>query len=123
MKGWTALHLAANGADDGGYRPILLEPLMAKGADPQVDVVKNGTPTSLLFRAASTGHADALYTLLAMPGKFDPYEEHIKASRDSKREEVWTLADAAHMCNHELEEWLRQWYGIEYHAPSHTYFK
>ena len=110
MAGWTALHMAANGADEGGIRPTILEELLKLGADPTVLVQgKNGKTTSVLYRAASTGHVEAVYALLAT-GKFDAHEENSVGC---------TIADAAHHCNHELESWLTRCWGVPCHTP-HT---
>ena len=102
MAGWTALHMAANGADAGGIRPIILNELLDLCADPHVAAKGN----NCLFKAASTGHEQAVYVLLAS-GKFDAQARN----GDGK-----SLADVAHRCHHELEMWLREVWEVQCHA-------
>ena len=103
MAGWTALHMAANGADAGGIRPIILNELLDLCADPHVAVKGN----NCLFKAASTGHEQAVYVLL-FSGKFDAQARN----GDGK-----SLADVAHRCHHELEMWLRDVWQVPCLAP------
>ena len=103
MQGWTALHMAANGTDVEGVRPTILFELLELCADPHVELEVN----NCLFKAASTGHAEAVYALLAS-GKFDA-----KARNANKK----SLADVAHRCHHELEMWLREVWDVPCHAP------
>ena len=103
MAGWTALHMAANGQDVQRVRPTILFELLDLCADPNVQLKGN----DCLFKAASIGHAEAVYVLLAS-GKFDA------KARNAKKK---SLADVAHLCHHELEMWLRDWWGVPCHAP------
>ena len=103
MAGWTALHMAANGPDIEGVRPRILFELLELCADPRVQLKGN----DCLFKAVSTGHAEAVYVLLAS-GKFDA-----KALNAHGR----SLADVAHRCHHELEMWLREVWDVPCHAP------
>ena len=103
MVGWTALHMAANGADVGGDRPAILEELIVLSADPHVELKGN----NCLFKAASTGHEQAVYALLAT-GRFDA-----KALNGKRK----SLADVAHRCNHVLELWLDEWFDVACHTP------
>ena len=105
MAGWTALHMAANGPDVGGVRPTILFELLELCADPDVEIKKN----NCLFKAAGTGHPQAVYALLAS-GKFDAQARN----GDGK-----SLADVAHRCHHELEIWLREVWEVPCHAPPH----
>ena len=75
-------------------------------ADPDVELKKN----NCLFKAAGTGHPQAVYALLAS-GKFDAQARN----GDGK-----SLADVAHRCHHELEIWLREVWEVPCHAPKKT---
>ena len=103
MAGWTALHMAANGPDVGGVRPTILFELLELCADPDVEIKKN----NCLFKAAGTGHPQAVYALLAS-GKFDAQARN----GDGK-----SLADVARRCHHELQMWLREVWEVPCHAP------
>ena len=103
MAGWTALHMAANGPDIEGVRPRILFELLELCADPHVQLKGN----DCLFKAVSTGHAEAVYALLAS-GKFDA-----KALNANKK----SIADVAHRCHNELEMWLREVWDVPCHAP------
>lgn len=103
MAGWTALHMAANCQDVGGVRPTILFEFLELCADPHVALKGN----NCLFKAAGTGHQEAVYVLLAS-GKFDA-----QALNDQGK----SLADVAHRCHHELEMWLRDVWEVPCHAP------
>ena len=66
MAGWTALHMAANGKDKGGFRPLILKELLRMGADHAV--LHNGN--NWLFKVAGTGNAEAVHVSLGT-GVFD----------------------------------------------------
>ena len=95
--------MAANGPDVGRVRPTILFELLELCADPHVELKGN----NCLFKAAGTGHAEAVYVLLAS-GKFDA-----QALNDHGR----SLADVAHRCHHELEMWLRDVWKVPCLAP------
>ena len=95
--------MAANGPDIEGVRPRILFELLELCADPRVQLKGN----DCLFKAVSTGHAEAVYVLL-VSGKFDA-----QALNGHGR----SLADVAHRCHHELEMWLREVWDVPCHAP------
>ena len=103
MAGCTALHMAANGQDVQRVRPVILFELLDLCADPNVQLKGN----DCLFKAVSTGHVEAVYALLA-GGKFDAQKLNGHGI---------SLADVAHRCHNELEMWLRDWWGVQCHAP------
>ena len=81
MRGWYALLMAANNRDKGNYRARLIKRMLERGADPFVN--NDEDKCNALFKAASTGHADAMYVLLAA-NIYDPKALFKGETKDKK---------------------------------------
>ena len=82
MRGWYALLMAANNRDKGNYRARLIKRMLERGADPCVN--NDEDKCNALFKAASTGHADAMYVLLAA-NIYDPKALFKGETKDNKK--------------------------------------